>query len=106
MKDEKPDWSLISVQLKIGMKVCGRIHTKRRFGIFVQIESPVKFNDLFGLIEIIRISDSPEFGNHQLAQLEIGEEICAVVIWLEEESGIKLSTRKSDFEKYGFEGGY
>lgn len=102
----EPEWDLILSQFPIGTKICGKIIDKRQFGVFIEVEVLQIKGSIIALLEILRISESSTETNKIFGDFKVGDTVCAVVIWLEAQSGIKLSTRKSEFEKYGYSGGY
>lgn len=105
-EEEQVDWDAIFSKFPVGTKVCGKIIHKARYGMWIEIEYPESLVSPNALIEIIRISDSPSLGNDILKNLRLDDTVCAIVIWLDTQSGIKLSTRKTEFEKYGFSEGW
>lgn len=99
----EPEWEQISRHCPVGTKVCGIVQAKFRYGIWVEIRSPVKIEGPCFLLEIMRISDVPSMGDLLAEKLNIGDTICAVVIFIDQEIGVRLSSRKSDYEKFGIE---
>jgi predicted RNA-binding protein with RPS1 domain len=97
-------WEDIMASLYVGRKVCGKVKIKPPFGIFIELEN----GDIevpLALLELIRISDTPQIADDFHREVPINENICAIILGVDNRSGIRLSTRKSDFQRFGFTDG-
>ncbi len=102
LPEETIDWDAIFLKIPVGTKVCGKIKFKPPFGIFIEIEFPDKFATPMALLEIICIGEIPSEVDTLIDKLQIGDTICAMVTSIDRQSGIRLTTKKTEIKKYGF----
>lgn len=100
-QEDKIRWAALYARLKVGDVVTGKVIFKQSFGVFMDMQGCDLPDQAGTLLEVYLFDDDFAWSTLFYDQVQLGDTITAVVLAADERHGIRVSTRRSDFEHIG-----